>query len=159
VKIPKGQCAMPHFVGDLVYIATGPCMGSRGGGVAALYSWAGKKVADVQPRDLNIDSAMPVHAGGDHWAIAVIADFSDSKVFVFDGKTGKQVHQIEIKAPQDCDRCLTALGSLGGWEAQPMVKLPSGKLATITKAGVSIVDPTAGKVEVTHRLPLCPAKP
>lgn len=143
-----------HFVGESVYVETSVCAGPGGSGV--LYSWAGKKLADIAPESLNPYGAEPISVGGDRWALV---DFGGGDVLVFDGKTGQHVHLIEIPEPEGCDRCGEVLG--GGpphWSATRIAKLSSGKLVTIDSAGVSIIDPAAGKIEKTHRIPICPAK-
>lgn len=143
-----------HFVGESVYIGTSVCGSPSGSG--GLYSWAGKKLADVAPESFNPYRAEPISVGGDRWALV---GFGGGDVLVFDGKTGKQVHLIEIPDPEGCDRCGEVLG--GGpahWSATRIAKLSSGKLVTLDRAGVSVIDPVAGKIEKTHRIPICPAK-
>jgi hypothetical protein len=143
-----------HFVGESVYVETSNCAGPGGSG--AVYSWAGKKLADVAPEAFNPFGAEPISVGGDRWALV---GFGGGDVLVFDGKTGKQVHLIEIPEPAGCERCGEVLG--GGpshWSATRIAKLSSGKLVTLDGAGVSIIDPAAGKIEKTHRIPICPAK-
>lgn len=141
------------FVGDSVYVATSNCAGPGGG--AVLYSAAGQKLGDVATEEtINAYGAEPLHVGGDHWAIV---GYGGSEVLVFDGKTGKQVHIIDVAQPEDCAQCGEVLGTAAHWTASPIAKLPSGKLATLDGTGVSILDPETGKVEKTHRMPICAA--
>lgn len=144
-----------QILGESVYVETSNCAGP--GGSAVLYSWAGKKLGDVEKsEEVNVYGAEPVHVGGDSWAAA---GFGGGSVLVFSAKTGKQVQLMEVKQPEDCEQCGMVLGNAAQWSAQPLVKLPSGKLVTLDGSGVSILDPAAGKVEKTHRMPICPAKP
>lgn len=143
-----------YFLGEAVYVGTSNCAGP--GGSAALYSWAGKKLGDVGPQDFNSYGAEPVQVAGDQWAIA---SYGGGGVLVFDARTAKQIHLVDIKPPADCERCDEVLGTAAHWSASPLVKLPSGKLAAIDGSGVAIIDPAAGKVERVHRMPICPAAP
>jgi hypothetical protein len=143
-----------HFVGDAVYVATSNCAGP--GGRAVLYAADGKQLGNIGPGDFNTYDAEPVHVGGDHWALV---GYGGGRVLVFDARTGKQVHLVEMKAPEGCAQCGEVLGNAEQWSAAPIAKLPSGKLATIGGAGVTILDPASGKIEQTHPLPICPPKP
>ena len=141
------------FVGDSVYVATSNCAGPGGG--AVLYAAAGQKLGDVATEEtINAYGAEPLHVGGDHWAIV---GYGGGEVLVFDARTGKQVHIIDVQPPEDCEQCGEVLGTAAQWTASPIAKLPSGKLATLDGTGVSIIDPAAGKVEKTHRMPICAA--
>jgi hypothetical protein len=142
-----------YFVGESVYVATSNCAGP--GGSAVLYSAAGKKIGDVATEEtINTYGAEPIHVGGDRWAIV---GYGGGEILVFDARTGKQVHLVDIKEPEDCEQCGEVLGNAAQWSASPIAKLPSGKLATLDGTGVSIIDPAAGKVEQTHRMPICAA--
>jgi hypothetical protein len=143
------------FVGDAVYVETSHCGGGPGGS-GALYSLDGKKLGDVGTGELNVYGAEPIQVAGDRWALV---GYGGGTVLVFDGRTGKRVHLVEIKPPEGCARCGEVLGTAAHWSAAPIAKLPSGKLATIDGAGVTIIDPETGKVERTHRMPICPATP
>ena len=144
-----------RFVGESVYVATSNCAGP--GGSALLYTFAGKKIGEVATEDkINVYGAEPIHVGGDNWAVV---GYGGGDVLVFSAKTGKQVHLIEVKQPEDCEQCGLVLGTAAQWSAAPIAKLSSGKLVTLAGAGVSILDPATGKVEKTHALPICPAKP
>lgn len=139
------------FVGESVYVATSNCAGPGGG--AVLYSAAGQKLGDVATEEtINSYGAEPIHVGGDRWAIV---GYGGGEVLVFDARTGKQVHIIDVPHPEDCVPCGEVLGTAAHWTASPIAKLPSGKLATLDGTGVSIMDPAAGKVERTHRMPIC----
>jgi hypothetical protein len=142
------------FVGESVYVATSVCAGP--GGSAALYSAAGKKIGDLAPEEINTFGAEPIHVGGDHWAIV---GYGGGDVLVFDARTARKVHLVEIQSPEDCEPCGEVLGEAASWHVSPLAKLPSGKLATLDGAGVTILDPATGKIERTHRLPICAAKP
>ncbi|HWO22927.1 MAG TPA: hypothetical protein VNO30_29405 [Kofleriaceae bacterium] len=141
-----------HFVGDAVYVATSNCDGP--GGKGALYSSDGKKLGDLGPATFNPYDAEPVDVGGDHWALV---GYGGGSVLVFDGKTGAQVHMVELPPPAGCAQCGAALGNPAQWSAAPIAKQPAGKLAIVGGAGVSIVDPGTGKLEKSHPLPICPA--
>jgi hypothetical protein len=143
-----------YFLGESVYVATSNCAGP--GGSAVLYSFAGKKLGDVGSQGFNTFGAEPLQVAGDQW---VVAGYGGGGVLVFDARTGKALHQVEVKPPADCDRCDEVLGTAAHWSASPLVKLPAGKLATIDGTGVTIIDPATGKIEKTHRMPICPAKP
>jgi hypothetical protein len=156
VKIAEeGTCIEgAYFAGESVYVATSNCAGP--GGNAILYSAAGKKIGDIEPAEFNTYGAEPVHVGGDSWAIV---GFGGGDVLVFDAKTAKKVHFVEVKQPDDCELCGSVLGNAAQWSVSPIAKLPSGKLATLDGTGVTIIDEAAGKVEKAHRMPICPAKP
>jgi hypothetical protein len=141
-----------HFAGDSVYVATSNCDGP--GGKGALYASDGKKLGDLGPATFNPYDAEPVHVGGDLWALV---GYGGDSVLVFDAKTGKQVHLVELKAPVGCAQCAEAIGNAAQWSAAPIAKLPSGKLAVFGGAGVTVVDPATGKIEKSHPLPICPA--
>jgi hypothetical protein len=141
------------FVGDAVYVETSHCGGGPGGS-GVLYSLDGKKLGDVGAGEINAYGAEPIQVAGDRWALV---GYGGGAVLVFDGKTGKKLHLVEIKPPEDCARCAEALGTAARWSAAPLAKLPSGKLATIDGTGVTLIDPETGKVERTHRMPICPA--
>jgi len=156
VKIASADSCIDdaYFLGESVYIAASNCAGP--GGSAVLYSFAGKKLGDVGAQGFNTFGAEPLQVAGDQWAVA---GYGGSGVLVFDARTGKELHLVEVKPPADCDRCGEVLGTAAHWSASPLVKLPAGKLATIDGTGVTIIDPATGKIEKTHRLPICPAKP
>lgn len=151
----NGKCLQStYIVGESVYVETSVCAGP--GGSATLYSWAGKKLGPVGSEEtINVYGATPIPVGGDNWAVV---SFGGGSVLVFSAKTGKQVHLMEVKRPEDCEACGSFLADAAGWQASPIVKLQSGKLVVMDSAGVSVLDPATGKVEKTHRTPFCPEK-
>jgi hypothetical protein len=154
VKLAEDTCVEgAYLLGEVVHVATSVCAGP--GGSAILYSFAGKRIGPVGSEEFNSYGARPIPVGGDRWALV---HYSGGDVLVFDGKTGKQVHVIEVEAPEDCEQCDSVIGEAHSWSATAIAKLPSGKLATISGAGIAIIDPAAGKLEKTHRLPICPAQ-
>jgi hypothetical protein len=141
-----------YFVGESVYVARARCVADNG--AAVLYSWAGKKLADFDvTEEINSARAIPVHAGGDRWAIRGLGGYD---LLVFDAKTGKRVHHVTLASAEDCDRCGYVLGFDWSLEVSPVEKLPSGKLVALSGVGLSVVDPATGKLEQVHRMPICP---
>jgi hypothetical protein len=152
----NGKCLQSaYIVGESVYVETSVCAGP--GGNAMLYSWAGKTIGPVGSSEeaINVYGATPIPVGGDNWAVG---NFGGGSVLVFSAKTGKQVHLLEVKRPEDCEACGSFLADAAGWRASPVVKVQSGKLVAMDSAGVSVLDPATGKVEKTYRTPFCAEK-
>ena len=155
IKYAKGdhKCGTAQVLGDVVYISASVCAGPAAKGL--LFSFKGKKLAEVGGKDFGTYGATGVQVDATQWAFL---EEGAGVIAIQDLKTGKVTKTIDLvelwssAAPAE-DEAPRAGGNPG---ESALVRGGDGKLVVIsgspTPGSIGVVDVASGEVKVVRAL-------
>lgn len=160
IKFAKKEyrCGTPAFVGDVLAISADVCAGPAARG--ALYTKAGKRIADIGGPDFGSFGLPHTQVDGNTWAFL---EESAGRLVLQDVVTGKIISTVPLTAfwTLDSQGTKSADPPLGQPGESALVRGGPGKLIVVGGSpgpgSVAVIDLDNGAVKVT-RPSMCPAK-